>query len=69
MLYSSMSVAFGASGVTIESGGKIMTFSQLSDNKVMINDGGSIIFIEAEKMGDNNIKLKKMDRKTMDICL
>ncbi|MCG4733310.1 hypothetical protein L0M92_06755 [Casaltella massiliensis] len=46
-----------------------MTFSQLSDNKVMINDGGSIIFIEAEKMGDNNIKLKKMDRKTMDICL
>ena len=64
MLFSSMSVAFGASGVTIESGGKIMTFSQLSDNKVMINDGGSIIFIEAEKMGDNNIKLK-----TMDICL
>lgn len=46
-----------------------MTFSQLSDNKVMINDGGSIIFIEAEKMGDNNIKLKKMDWKTMDICL
>ena len=60
MLFSSMSVAFGASGVTIESGGKIMTFSQLRDKKVMINDGG---------MGDNNIKLKKMDRKTMDICL
>ena len=69
MLFSSMSVAFGASGVTIESGGKIMTFSQLSDNKVMINDGGSIIFIEAEKMGDNNLLIIKMDWKTMDICL
>ena len=44
-------------------------YKRQSDNKVMINDGGSIIFIEAEKMGDNNIKLKKMDRKTMDICL
>lgn len=49
MLFSSMSVAFGASGVTIESGGKIMTFSQLSDNKVMINEGEVSFLLKLRK--------------------